>query len=257
MHITSTYCIHDLVHVAQAQRLPLTCHYAPSNTKETYTLGIQHIPTIHTMLGIILWISTFIYVAHGTRYSQIPSIMTFTESTPTSSFVMTSNLRIIVDTRFQHAGSPSLLEFSRTFRTDLVSMTGLDVPNVSIGSMPLSNLTVEPFIFLTLGAPPTKHKLFNGKQTNEGYDFEISRSSYIIKGVEPIGAWWGTRTLLQQIALSPNVRHPYIPTGFGSDTPGWEVRGVMLDVGRHWFTTGFLGILLAFLLSPPLIPGCG
>ncbi|KAK6997302.1 glycoside hydrolase, partial [Favolaschia claudopus] len=56
-----------------------------------------------------------------------------------------------------------------------------------------------------------------------------------------------TRTLLQQVALtagSPNGIS--LAAGFGSDTPGWEVRGFMLDAGRHWYQPSFLADLCIY-----------
>ncbi|KZT01175.1 glycoside hydrolase family 20 protein [Laetiporus sulphureus 93-53] len=46
--------------------------------------------------------------------------------------------------------------------------------------------------------------------------------------------------MLQQVALASNDGTIAIPTGSGTDSPGWEIRGFMLDAGRHWFDTQFL-----------------
>ncbi|KZT58226.1 glycoside hydrolase family 20 protein, partial [Calocera cornea HHB12733] len=37
-----------------------------------------------------------------------------------------------------------------------------------------------------------------------------------------------------------------LPAGSGWDAPGWEVRGFMLDAGRHWFETSFLTDLCTY-----------
>ncbi|KAK7046675.1 glycoside hydrolase [Favolaschia claudopus] len=154
----------------------------------------------------------------------IPSVASFTASDEQQPFVLSSATQIIVDSAFHTSGSPSLESFAQTFRDDLVSITGF----TSLSSVQVGNLSASP---------PSRCP------TEEGYDFEISSQSYVIKGSGSLEAWWGTRTLLQQVALtagSPNGIS--LAAGFGSDTPGWEVRGFMLDAGRHWYQPSFLGM---------------
>ncbi|KAK7461887.1 hypothetical protein VKT23_008320 [Stygiomarasmius scandens] len=177
-------------------------------------------------------------VHSATLHPQIPSIKSFTESNSSSPFVITPHVSIVVDSQFQDSGSPSLSSFAQTFRSDIITVTGFnDIPDVTVGDAP-----EEPdvsTIFLTLGA--SNFTLFNGQETGEGYEFEVTNMVYTIKGVEAIGAWWGTRTLLQQVLLSLAASNETsIPAGSGSDGPGWEIRGFMLDVGRHWFDISFL-----------------
>ncbi|KAF5393597.1 hypothetical protein D9757_000004 [Collybiopsis confluens] len=180
--------------------------------------------------------------------AQIPSVKSFISSSPSSSFTVDSSLKIVVDSEFAQNGSPSLAGFAQTFHSDLQSITGLgNVSQVQIGKAP-SDPSV-PTIFLTLGASKSANlTLFNGKTSNEGYEFEVTERLYTIRGVSTKGAWWGTRTLLQQVVLSiANGTNPaVIPTGSGADNPGWEIRGFMLDVGRHWFEPSFLADLCVY-----------
>ncbi|KAF8189867.1 glycoside hydrolase [Mycena galopus ATCC 62051] len=170
---------------------------------------------------------------------QIPSVASFTNSDGPG-FVLSSSTQIIVDLNFQNSGSPSLINYATTFRDDLISLTGFTLlPAVQAGNL---DSQTSPVIFMTLGA--TDHTYFNGVATDEGYDFAISSQSYIINGSGPIGAWWGTRTLLQQIAVSSDGLT--FPAGSGSDTPGWEIRGFMVDAARHWFETSFLADLCIY-----------
>ncbi|KAJ7889726.1 glycoside hydrolase [Mycena leptocephala] len=173
---------------------------------------------------------------------QIPSVASFTDAGGPG-FVFSSSTQIIVDSVFQNSGSPSLISYAQTFREDLISLTGFtSIPEVKAGS--LEDSDTSPIVFLTLGA--TGHSYFNGVATEEGYDFVISSQSYIVKGSGATGAWWGTRTLLQQVAMIHGTLT--IPAGSGSDTPGWEIRGFMLDAARHWFQPTFLGMII-FLSS--------
>ena len=70
-----------------------------------------------------------------------------------------------------------------------------------------------------------------------GYVIRSIRTTTLIQKIA------GTRTFLQQVVLSiVNGSKPaMIPTGSGEDNPGWEIRGFMLDAGRHWFEIPFLG----------------
>ena len=172
---------------------------------------------------------------------QIPSIASFTPSSGT--FELSSHVQIVVDSHYANYGTPSLLDYARTFRSDLMEV----VPYISIAPLSVSPTAPGagpdiPAVYLTLD-PSLKYELYNGDSTDEGYNFEVASGSYIIKASAPIGVWWGTRTLLQQAAvqLAQGVESISIPAGEGSDSPGWEVRGFMLDAGRHWFETSFLG----------------
>ncbi|KAF9240848.1 glycoside hydrolase family 20 protein [Melanogaster broomeanus] len=107
--------------------------------------------------------------------------------------------------------------------------------------MPLI-VALSPVVQPYLTGSSSNHTYYSGFATVEGYDFTISNTSYVISGSGPIGAWWGTRTLLQQLVLSQHgddVRYS-VPAGSGTDSPGWEVRGFMLDAGRHWYEADFL-----------------
>ncbi|KAJ7096698.1 glycoside hydrolase [Mycena belliarum] len=177
--------------------------------------------------------------AAASLHPQIPSVASFVNS-GAPGFVLSTSTQVAVDSAFQSSGSPSLMSYAQTFRDDLISMTGFTVPEVK--SLSMEDSASPSTIFMTLGA--TNHSYFNGEATEEGYDFTISSQSYIIKGSGANGAWWGTRTLLQQAAMSSvgsgSNGSITIPAGSGSDTPGWEIRGFMIDAARHWFEPSFL-----------------
>lgn len=71
----------------------------------------------------------------------------------------------------------------------------------------------------------------------EGYHLNIG--DYLqISALDKRGAIWGTRTLLQLLEQDP-VNHK-IPKGESRDYPKYAVRGLVLDVGRKFFTIDFL-----------------
>jgi len=77
----------------------------------------------------------------------------------------------------------------------------------------------------------------NGTQPRlgeEGYQLEVTD---VLKITAPAykGLFWGTRTLLQLLE-----QHKEIPQGLAVDYPTYKVRGLVLDVGRKFFSMDFL-----------------
>ncbi|KAI8981330.1 glycoside hydrolase [Trametes punicea] len=177
---------------------------------------------------------------------QIPSVASFEPSN--GSFEISPIVQIVVDNKYANHGSPSLLDFGNTFRDDLQAV----IPYVTLGPVLLSPSVPgiafgKTTIYLTLDTT-LQYSLYNGKSTDEGYDIHVSQSSVTISGSAPRGVWWGTRTLLQQAALQlgQGKKTVSLPAGRITDSPGWEIRGFMLDAGRHWFEASFLGDLCIY-----------
>ena len=150
---------------------------------------------------------------------------------------------IIVDWRFaltkDEEGStlipPTLLEFANTFSGDLKSILGLDVP-VSQGSWRKNS------IYLTVGHAD-EFLDAAGQKTSEGYALSTGEDGIVISGASPLGVWWGTRTILQQVALHDGS----MPAGSGRDSPGWKTRGMMIDAGRHFYPKDFIIEMCAYM----------
>ncbi|EJD47203.1 glycoside hydrolase [Auricularia subglabra TFB-10046 SS5] len=179
---------------------------------------------------------------------QIPSLDSFSEGgSGDKPFVFTPLVRIVINSRDARSGNPSLMDYARTFRDDLADVSGWPLAPVQLGSAPSSHTL--PTVYLALDTQ-SNFTYLSGVPTGEGYEFQVSSSSYTIRAKEPLGAFWGTRTLLQQFVLArASSQTPLavpVSSGSGVDVPGWEVRGAMLDVGRHFFTTGFLAELCAY-----------
>ena len=114
---------------------------------------------------------------------------------------MSSSLRIVVDTKYANYGSPTLLDYATTFREDLQdTLSYVSLPPIELSSVVPDSIFGIPTIYLTLD-PSLQYTLYNGRSTDEGYDFQVSQYMYLIKGSAPFGVWWGTRTLLQQAAI--------------------------------------------------------
>lgn len=77
----------------------------------------------------------------------------------------------------------------------------------------------------------------NKSIANEGYELKIS-DYLVINAKTPLGAFWSTRTILQILEQDPIQLK--IPKGIAKDYPKYEVRGLVLDVGRKFFSINFL-----------------
>ncbi|WQF89927.1 Putative concanavalin A-like lectin/glucanase domain superfamily, glycoside hydrolase superfamily [Colletotrichum destructivum] len=165
--------------------------------------------------------------------------------TPTGGTLPSASLtRIIVSSEFAEfvddAGQtlipPTLHSFATTFASDLASVVGLDIP-VELGAT-----AEQGSIFLTLG-DASLYKDAAGRETSEGYSLNVTVDGVLISGASPLGVWWGTRTLLQQLVLDGGE----VKLGYGVDSPGWGIRGMMLDIARHYYPPDFLVEMCAYM----------
>ncbi|UNI24258.1 Beta-N-acetylhexosaminidase [Purpureocillium takamizusanense] len=142
-----------------------------------------------------------------------------------------------VDKTGQTLIPPTLEDFTRTFKEDLKSSLGIDVPVVR-DTRPAPNS-----IFVTIDDDGSQFKDAAGRHTAEGYRLSVNADGITIAGASALGAWWGTRSVLQTAALNDkNVAH-----GEGVDAPGWAYRGIMLDGGRHFYPPDFIVEMCAYL----------
>ncbi|KAJ5718845.1 uncharacterized protein N7483_009927 [Penicillium malachiteum] len=134
---------------------------------------------------------------------------------------------------------PSVAEFAETFRDDIEELTN--------SSWQLRRVTDFPKgasgVFLGRSdASAGKFTYEDGTETEEGYELLVDRHSISILGSGARGVWWGTRTLLQQIALNPDG----LPLRRLSDAPAYPTRGFMLDAGRKWYSLKYLKDLCTY-----------
>ena len=107
---------------------------------------------------------------------------------------------IIIDSRFAESANtngetlipPSLQEFADTFAQDLGDL-GINV------SCHVGDTAVNGSIFLSLG-DPADYLDVAGRESAEGYSLSVSNSEISIVGASSLGAWWGTRSVLQQVS---------------------------------------------------------
>ena len=146
-----------------------------------------------------------------------------------------------IDSRGETLIPPTLRQFATTFAQDLSSASGAQV-NVSTGH---GCEAASSCVFLTLADDPGIFRDAAGRETSEGYALSVDAGAgtVTISGASPLGAWWATRTVLQLAALNDGR----LPHGSGTDAPGWGVRGMMLDAGRHFYPKDFLVEMCAYM----------
>jgi hexosaminidase len=130
---------------------------------------------------------------------------------------------------------PTLFAFGQTFAEDLSSAVGTDI-NVSRGD------NQESSVYITIDSAGN-YTDAAGRWTAEGYTLDVSETGITITGASPLGAWWGTRSVLQAAALNKGS----VPVGTGNDAPGWGHRGIMIDVGRKYYPAPFLIEMCSYL----------
>ncbi|KAH8689153.1 glycoside hydrolase superfamily [Talaromyces proteolyticus] len=201
-------------------------------------------------LSIILSLASAGSAAASDFLSGIPTVP-FTKSPSGGIFALKETRAIVVNSEYANSSDnrgttlipPTLHAFASTFAADLNSYLdrqhGAVGVGVDVGSMEEHD---SKYIFLTIGNA-SDFLDAAGRETSEGYTLEVTATGVTITGASPLGVWWGTRSLLQQAALN----NGQIPLGSGTDAPGWGIRGVMLDAGRHYYPASFLKEMCAYL----------
>ena len=122
-------------------------------------------------------------------------------------FTLTANTRILADQRYASV--------AQELQADIRDLFGLNLSIVSDTSNPKTGDIVLVY------------------HDQAGFDKEtynmVVTDDVVIQANDPIGAYWGTRSVLQALQLSGNAT---IAQGTARDYPEFENRGFMLDVGR-------------------------
>ncbi len=126
--------------------------------------------------------------------------------------------RVLVRT----ADAEALADDAQTLADELETETGIEwIQVVTTDGEPAAG-----DIVLALGA-------VDGTATEEAYRLTAGESVEIV-GPSDTGVFWGTRTLLQSLRTGGGVG------GVIVDEPGYAQRGLMVDVGRKYFTPEWL-----------------
>ncbi|OGM51316.1 beta-hexosaminidase [Aspergillus bombycis] len=193
--------------------------------------------------GQLVNIGLFLSLSIG-GYTRLVTIPTTPFTGTNDTYSLTQLTGIVVDARYADAVDndgatqipPTLQQFAETFQKDLQSTVGINIPLTS------SKTAVANSIFFTLTNETGFHDAA-GRYTSEAYTLTINENGVKISGASPLGAWWGSRSLIQEAVVSGHT----LPQGTAVDAPGWANRGVMLDAGRHFYPPEFLIEMCAFL----------
>lgn len=100
---------------------------------------------------------------------------------------------------------------------------------------------------LPLAAKGSKGIVLSTKSTSgEGYHLEAGTNAISITGNSEAGTFYGIQTLLQLLPTTKSTKLS-VPAVSITDAPGVSYRGMMLDVGRHFFPVDFVKKYIDFL----------
>ena len=146
----------------------------------------------------------------------VPALRQWTGGT--GQFTLGPQTRIVVnDQQWQALGADA-----RTFAGDVAAITGATLPVVT-GSAPSPG-----DLYLASGAAGLPA---------QGYDLDVS-DVVRITGADGTGVFYGEQTIEQMLKLDP--QHVSLPRGSARDWPGYQYRGVMLDMGRHYYSPAYV-----------------
>lgn len=132
-------------------------------------------------------------------------------------FVPDEDFAILLSDNNANIGKPSLRERAELFAKELSEIFGREVKILS------KKRPGKKDISIALASDASIGNL--GK---EGYALVSDKNGLHILASDPIGAFWGTRTILQVFKQHDNT----FPCGIAVDYPQYPLRGFMYDVGR-------------------------
>ncbi|KAI0481881.1 glycoside hydrolase family 20 protein [Xylaria cf. heliscus] len=180
----------------------------------------------------------------SSRLAAIPTIP-FNASAGGGTYSLSSLKSIIVDSAYAYNVDKSgettvpqtLHQFGGVFASNVLDIWGFQNISLPIGPAPQNNS-----IFLTL-LEKNPYRYANGETSAEAYEMEVTPWGITVRGASPLGVWWGTRSLLQMAILTGGE----LPLGTVVDSPGWKIRGMMLDVARHYYPSEFIADICSYM----------
>jgi hexosaminidase len=155
-------------------------------------------------------------LAHAAQPKTIPAFKQWTDASGT--FLFGGSSRILVDS----ASASELSDVAATFANDLLALTAQSVPVVAGGSDPQ-----QGDIVIALNGT-------DASLGQEGYALAIG-DHINISAPTAAGVFYGTRSVLQMLRQGFQL-----PAGTARDWPDYPERGLMVDLGRKYFSIPFL-----------------
>lgn len=173
------------------------------------------------LLGLLLALA--MPLAQGRAHADtaaprtIPALQQWTAGSGSYTFGPAS--RVVTDSAYAAA----LDTTGQVFADDLTQLTGRTVSHVSGAATSVQ----AGDVFLTLGSADTALGA-------EGYALTVA-SAVTVRARADVGAFYGTRSVLQLLKQSRTIA-----AGTARDWPAKPERGLMVDVGRKYFTIPWL-----------------
>lgn len=167
-----------------------------------------------TLLALLL--SAFGPSAQAGQPKTIPALKQWTETAGLYTF--SANSEVVLDSAY----SSQLADVASTFAQDLLDLTGDSIP-IIVGT---GNARAGD-IYLTLGAT-------DSALGQEGYLLTVA-DQISISAQAATGVFYGTRSVLQMLRQGLEIQ-----AGTARDWPDYPERGLMVDLGRKYFSIPFL-----------------
>lgn len=135
-------------------------------------------------------------------------------------FVPSEDFAVIVPAECANVGNPTLRERAELFASELSEIFGREIA-VLDRARPGKN-DINLMVEVASGDSDSANL---GK---EGYILGAMSDGLYIVATDPIGAFWGTRSVLQVFKQNNNT----FPCGIAVDYPQYPLRGFMYDLGR-------------------------
>lgn len=174
------------------------------------------------MKNLTDYLSTFLYSKQEITITNplvIPAVRSWTSNNLQYQFVIPNS---------DSTNDPSRIVCSDVRLTNLINTFKSDLDSLTNSNILITNDTGKTGdIVCSLAPEPID-------SNSERYTILISN---IIKitGYSEIGLFWGTRTLLQLLKQNFTVKG-----GFIDDSPAYPERSLMIDIGRKYFTPGWI-----------------
>ncbi|GGA16223.1 hypothetical protein GCM10008018_71040 [Paenibacillus marchantiophytorum] len=173
--------------------------------------------SVFFLITSLLQLPSVSYAANAAP-NVVPSLREWTGGA--GAFQLKDASRIVIDSSY----SAELADTAEAFKEDISLVAGKAITVVQ------ANAANAGDIFLTLNTD-------DRSIGNEGYVLEAA-DTLSIKAHSSSGAFYGTRSVLQILQQDPSRSN--VPKGTAKDYPQYAQRGVMLDVGRRYYSMDYL-----------------
>jgi hexosaminidase len=148
-------------------------------------------------------------------------------------FLLSSNTQIFVE-----PGNPASKKIAEMLAAQIESQTGIKL----LVKETLLNRATNAILITSVNAPDSL--------MSEGYQLSVNRSLIKINAETPNGQFYGMQSLLQLLPVGKTINGKKtipLPAVAIYDHPRFSWRGVMLDVGRYYYSIDFLKKFLDYM----------